>query len=174
MCTILFFGSLTTTALSIDLRRTLISLFWKANSDLISWPFCLFFTLPNRKQNFFKFFNSLCKKSKVLSKKKLKFEFRKLVNDSECRGQFHQHFMSSFYVRRSEKWHKDSQLKQLFALSGSAGVKTESKHFDEIDPSRCKIKDETLERINWGRQWLKRPNMTFFMIWIWNPGTAEL
>ena len=32
------------------------------------------------------------------------------------------------------KAQKDSQLKQLFALSGSAGVKAARKHVDEIDP----------------------------------------
>ena len=50
-------------------------------------------------------------------------------------GQFHQHFTSSFYTFRSQKRKKDSQLKQLFALLGSARIKAAHKHFDEIDPS---------------------------------------
>ena len=41
--------------------------------------------------------------------------------------------MCSFYARRSQKGKKESQLKQLFALSGSAGVKAERKHIDEIN-----------------------------------------
>ena len=49
------------------------------------------------------------------------------------KGQFHQHFTSSFYTCRSEKRQKDSQLKQLFLLSGSAGVKAARKRVDEID-----------------------------------------
>ena len=36
----------------------------------------------------------------------------------------------TFYVQRK----KDSQLKQLLALSGSARIKAASKHVDEIDP----------------------------------------
>ena len=48
------------------------------------------------------------------------------------RGQFHQHFKSSFYTRRSQKRQKDSQVKQRFALLGSAGVKADCKHVDEI------------------------------------------
>ena len=49
-------------------------------------------------------------------------------------GKFHQHFMCSFYACRSQKCKKDSQLKQLFALLGSVGVKAAYKHVDEIDP----------------------------------------
>ena len=49
-------------------------------------------------------------------------------------GQFHQHFTSGFYASRSQKHNKDSQLKQLFALLGSAGIKAVCKHVDEIDP----------------------------------------
>ena len=49
------------------------------------------------------------------------------------RGQFHQHFMHSFYARRSQK-RKKTQLKQLFAILGSAGIKASRKHIDEIDP----------------------------------------
>ena len=38
--------------------------------------------------------------------------------------------------KRSHKCKKDSQLKQLFPLSGSAHIKAARKHVDEIDP-RC-------------------------------------
>ena len=54
------------------------------------------------------------------------------TNELCCWDQFHQNFMS-FYVRRSQKRKKDTQLKQLFALSGSACVKAVSKHVGEID-----------------------------------------
>ena len=50
------------------------------------------------------------------------------------RVQFHQHFVSSFYTCRSWKRQKDSQVKQLFALLGSASIKAAHKHDDEIDP----------------------------------------
>ena len=49
------------------------------------------------------------------------------------RGQFHQHSTSSFYGRRSQKRQKDSQVKQFFALLGSACVKDVHKHVDKID-----------------------------------------
>ena len=42
--------------------------------------------------------------------------------------------MCSFYARSSQKRKKDSQLKQHFALLGSASVKAAHKHIDEIDP----------------------------------------
>ena len=48
-------------------------------------------------------------------------------------GHFHQHFTSSFYVQRAHKHKKDSQLKQFFARSGSARIKSLLKHVDEID-----------------------------------------
>ena len=48
--------------------------------------------------------------------------------------QFHQHCTHSFYTQRSQKRKKDSQLKQLFAHSGSAGIKSARKYIDEIDP----------------------------------------
>ena len=38
------------------------------------------------------------------------------------------------------KAQKDSQLKQLFALPGSAGVKAGHKHIDDIDPWRPSYK----------------------------------
>ena len=41
----------------------------------------------------------------------------------------------SFYAHRSQKCKKDCQLKQLFALSGSVGIKA-AHDADEIDPSR--------------------------------------
>ena len=48
-------------------------------------------------------------------------------------GQFYQHFKSSFYAYRSQKRQKDCQVKQIFALSGSAWVKAARKHVGEID-----------------------------------------
>ena len=42
-------------------------------------------------------------------------------------------FTNSFYASRFQKCKKDSQLKQLFALSGSASVKTARKQVGEID-----------------------------------------
>ena len=62
-------------------------------------------------------------------------------------GRFHQPFgakrqgsiSSTFYTQllraQIPKAQKDTQLKQLFVLSGSAPVKAECKHIDEIDPS---------------------------------------
>ena len=41
--------------------------------------------------------------------------------------------MGSFYAQRSQTRKKDSQLKQLFALLGSMGVKVAHAHVDEID-----------------------------------------
>ena len=55
-------------------------------------------------------------------------------SDNKTWGQFHQQFTSSFYAGRSQKRKKDKQHKQLFALSGSSGVKAAPKHVDEIDP----------------------------------------
>ena len=49
-------------------------------------------------------------------------------------GLFHQHFTSIFYACRSQKCKKDSQLKQLFVLLGSASVKAARKLIDEVDP----------------------------------------
>ena len=40
----------------------------------------------------------------------------------------------SFYARRSQKCKKDSQLKLLFVLLGSARVKALQQNIDEIDP----------------------------------------
>ena len=58
----------------------------------------------------------------------------KHVGEIDTWSQFHQHSTSSFYTCRSPKHKKGSQLKQLFALWGSAGVKAAPKHVDEIDP----------------------------------------
>ena len=38
-------------------------------------------------------------------------------------GQIHQHFTCSFYVCRSQRRKKDSQLKKLYALLGSTSIK---------------------------------------------------
>ena len=58
-------------------------------------------------------------------------------------GQFHQRF----YVRRSQKRKKESQLKQLFALSGSACLKALRKHIGEIDPTWCKMSADKLKKV---------------------------
>ena len=62
------------------------------------------------------------------------FFWKKSSFHSEIWGQFQQHFTSSFYSRRSQKRKKDSQVKQLLALLGSARVKAAHIHVDEIDP----------------------------------------
>ena len=49
-------------------------------------------------------------------------------------SQFHQHFTCSFYTRRSQKRKNDSQLKQLFSLSGSACVKAACKMLVKLTP----------------------------------------
>ena len=57
------------------------------------------------------------------------------VGKIDSRGQFHQHV--NVYLLRSKIPHqhkKDSQVKQLFALSRPALVKAACKHVDEIDP----------------------------------------
>jgi len=43
-------------------------------------------------------------------------------------------FYEQLLRKQIPKAQKDSQVKQLFALSGSAGVKAARKHVDEIDP----------------------------------------
>ena len=68
--------------------------------------------------------------SQIEEKKKRLFQLR----EKESWGQFHHHFTHSFYGRRSQKCKKGSQVKQLFALLGSAGLKAARKHIDEIDP----------------------------------------
>ena len=60
-------------------------------------------------------------------------------------GQFHECFTSSFYTHRSQKRQKDSQVKQLFALSGSACVKAARKHVDEIDPWPRRLRDQKIK-----------------------------
>ena len=54
-------------------------------------------------------------------------------SSSEFRCQFHQHFTCSYFACRSQKCKKDSRVKQLFALLGSACVKAASKNIDEIN-----------------------------------------
>jgi len=50
-------------------------------------------------------------------------------------GQFHQHFTSSLYKRRSQKRTKLSQaVSLLYVFLGSIWVKALSKHVGEIDP----------------------------------------
>jgi len=48
-------------------------------------------------------------------------------------GQFHQHFPSSFYKRRSQKHKKYCPLDWIFTILRSLQVKAVSKHVDEID-----------------------------------------
>jgi hypothetical protein len=49
-------------------------------------------------------------------------------------GQFHHHFMSSFYTRRSQKEQKSCQGISHFGLLGSTSVKATPKHVGEIEP----------------------------------------
>ena len=67
------------------------------------------------------------------------------------------HFMSSFYARRSQKRKTDSQVKQLFALLGSASVKVARKHVGEID-STCRRRHFIIvhKRLSFGRMSWKR------------------
>ena len=55
---------------------------------------------------------------------------------------------------RSQKRQKDSQLKQLFALLGSAAVKAVYKHVDEIDPSSDNFnflkEHRSISELHWG------------------------
>ena len=46
---------------------------------------------------------------------------------------------SSFYEQRSKKRKKDSQVKQLFVLSGSLRTKAVGKNIDVIDTWRCVV-----------------------------------
>jgi len=50
------------------------------------------------------------------------------------RGQFHEHFTSSFYVHRSQKRKKTDGMTMFFALLESACVKAFHKKVGEIDP----------------------------------------
>ena len=59
-------------------------------------------------------------------------------------GQFHQQFISSFYALRSQKRRKDSQVKQLFALSGSVCLKAARKFVGEIDDLVFKLHSEDI------------------------------
>jgi len=59
-------------------------------------------------------------------------------------GQSHQHFTSSFCMRRSQKRKKDNQLINVFfALLGSMCVKATQKNVNEIDPM-CFLGHENL------------------------------
>ena len=50
-------------------------------------------------------------------------------------SQFHQHFLQAAFTHADPySAKKDSQVKQLFVLSGSVGIKAARKHVDEIDP----------------------------------------
>ena len=60
--------------------------------------------------------------------------FTRITHFLTRRFQLRQHFTSSFYACRSQRRKKDSQLKQLFALAGSASINAAHKHVDEIDP----------------------------------------
>jgi len=51
----------------------------------------------------------------------------------EIWGQFHQHSTSSFYVYRSQKSKKDSQVVSLFCTFGICAPKSCTKNVDEID-----------------------------------------
>ena len=57
-------------------------------------------------------------------------------DDDDTTGQFHQHFMHNFYVRRSQKRKKLLDLTVFFALLGSLHVKAVRLDNDEIDPSQ--------------------------------------
>ena len=78
----------------------------------------------------------------------------------DFRGQFHLHFTFSFYVPRSQKPQKDGQLKQLFALLGSAGVKAVHKHVDEIDP--WFLHTGLGKNVEWSMSTWRNNNVDFF------------
>jgi len=48
-------------------------------------------------------------------------------------GRFHQHFLCSFYLPRSQKLKNTVKLSVFFALLGSPHIKASSKHVDEIE-----------------------------------------
>ena len=62
------------------------------------------------------------------------FDLIIINNEREQGVNFINVFTCSFYARRYQKHKKDSQLKQLFALSGSEDVEAVRKQVDEIDP----------------------------------------
>ena len=57
------------------------------------------------------------------------------VDEIDLMSQFHQHANVQLLLAQIPKAQKDSQLMQLFALLGCAGVKAASKHVDEMDVS---------------------------------------
>ena len=93
-------------------------------------------------------------------------EWKEWMNEAvwwwEYWGQFHQHFTRSFYTHRSQKRKKNSQLKQLVALLGSASVKAACKHFDEIDPSFQLAARKTMVKLTLGCVFLMVINFAFF------------
>ena len=88
-------------------------------------------------------------------------EFQKLRN---IRGQIHHHFTCSFYERRSQKHKKDSQVKQLFALLGSVGVKAAHKQVDEINPKSKGLKWQLFQKERFFVQ-TKITKMESYIIW---------
>jgi hypothetical protein len=56
------------------------------------------------------------------------------VDENDARSRFHQHFISIFYLRRSQKHKKHFDMPVLFQLLGSFRLKAVHKHVGEIDP----------------------------------------
>jgi len=61
---------------------------------------------------------------------------RPLLFSQHTRGQFHQHFTSSFHTPRSQKRKKILATWLYFALLGYTSIKAAWKHVDEIYPTR--------------------------------------
>ncbi len=57
----------------------------------------------------------------------------KQVGEIDPWDQYHQHFMSSFYVRRSRKRNNSVKSSVSFMLLGSTSAKVVRKNVDEID-----------------------------------------
>ena len=102
--------------------------------------------------------------------------------NSSIRGQFHQHFTSSFYTCRSQKRQRDSQVKQLFALLGSVSVKAAHKHVDEVDPYCVKYCIKTIAMLKGSEKCQKKCQVLFLfewpfiacVKWIWQLGLRVL
>jgi len=62
------------------------------------------------------------------------FRVERLENDIRC--QFHQRSMSSFYVHRSRKCKKDSQVLSFFTLSGSVHIKAARRTLMKLTPEK--------------------------------------